>query len=198
MTVSKQLWLLAGGNGSGKSTFYRLYLEPQGVKFINADLIAREIAPENLQEASYKAAHLAQRLRDDFLFEGLSFCFETVFSHVSKVDFVAKAKALGYEIILVYVHLDTVELNEARVTQRVSEGGHNVPSDKIRNRIPRTMSNIKKIIPLVDSARLLDNSSFDNPFQQVAIVNHGRRIDLVFPLPQWAEEILENTPPGSL
>jgi len=84
-------------------------------------------------------------------------------------------------------------LNEARVTQRVSEGGHNVPSDKIRNRIPRTISNIKKIIPLVDSARLLDNSSFDNPFQQVAIVNQGRCIDLVLPLPQWAEEILENT-----
>jgi len=195
MIVPKQLWLLAGGNGSGKSTFYRLFLEPRGVKFINADLIAREIVPENSEDASYKAAHLAQRLREDFLFEGTSFCFETVFSHVSKVDFVAKAKALGYEIILVYVHLDTVELNEARVIQRVSEGGHNVPADKIRSRIPRTMANIKKIIPLVDSVRLMDNSSFENPFQQVAIVNQGRRKDLVFHLPQWAEEILEDIPP---
>ncbi len=197
MIGSKQLWLLAGGNGSGKSTFYRLFLEPRGVKFINADLIAREIVPENPEDASYKASHLAQRLREDFLYEGISFCFETVFSHVSKVDFVAKAKALGYEIILVYVHLNSLELNEARVSQRVSEGGHNVPADKIKSRIPRTMSNIKKILPLVDSARLLDNSSHENPFQQVAIVKHGRRKDLVFQLPKWAEVILEDIPPDS-
>ncbi len=197
MTGTKQLWLLAGGNGSGKSTFYRLFLEPRGIKFINADLIAREIVPENPENASYKASHLAQRLREDFLFRGTSFCFETVFSHVSKIDFVAKAKALGYEIILVYIHLDSTELNEARVTQRVSEGGHNVPTDKIQSRIPRTMNNIKKIIPLVDSARLLDNSSHENPFQQVAVVNRGRRKDLVFHLAQWAEEILEDIPLNS-
>lgn len=197
MTDSKQLWLLAGGNGSGKSTFYRLFLEPRGIKFINADLIAKELVPENPEDASYKAAHLAQHLREDFLQKGMSFCFETVFSHVSKIDFVAKAKALGYEVILVYVHLESPELNEARVSQRVSEGGHNVPFDKIQSRIPRTMKNIKKIIPLVDSARLLDNSSHENPFQQVAAVKRGRRKDLIFRLPLWAEEILEDIPLNS-
>lgn len=196
MIDSKQLWLLAGGNGSGKSTFYRLFLEPKGIKFINADLIAREIVPENPEDASYKASHLAGRLREDLLYKGISFCFETVFSHVSKIDFVAKAKALGYEVILVYVHLDFPELNEARVSQRVNEGGHNVPTEKIHSRIPRTMKNISAVLPLVDSARLLNNSSHENPFQQVAIVNLGRYRNLVNPLPHWAEKILKDIPPN--
>ncbi len=190
MTEIRQLWLLAGGNGAGKSTFYRLFLEPRGIKFINADLIAREIAPEHPEAASYKAASLAERFRSDLLNQGLSFCFETVFSHVSKIDFTGRAKALGYEVILVFIHLESPELNAARVSQRVSEGGHDVPADKIRSRIPRTMKNIATILPVVDSAWLLDNSSRENPFQQVAVVRLGRKRILVDPLPAWAEEIL--------
>ena len=194
MSETRQLWLLAGANGAGKSTFYRLFLEPRGIKFINADLIARSLAPDHSEDASYKAARLAERLRSDLLDHGLSFCFETVFSHVSKIDFIAGAKARGYEVILVYIHLESPELNEARVSQRVSEGGHDVPTDKIRSRIPRTMKNIAAILPLVDSARLLDNSSWENPFQQVAVVRRGRTTILVNPLPPWAEEILRAMP----
>jgi predicted ABC-type ATPase len=40
----KQLWILAGGNGSGKSTFYEQYLRPQGLSFVNTDLIAKGTA----------------------------------------------------------------------------------------------------------------------------------------------------------
>lgn len=191
MTVSRQLWLLAGGNGAGKSTFYRLFLEPKGIKFVNADLIAREIVPENPEGASYTAANFAGRLREDLLFRGVSFCFETVFSHVSKIDFLANAKTRGYEIILVYIHLSCPELNVARVSQRVSEGGHSVPEDKIYSRIPRTMKNVSAALPLVDSARFLDNSTRENPYQQVVAINKGSVKPLVDPLPSWAEEILE-------
>lgn len=198
MTESKQLWLLAGGNGAGKSTFYRLFLKPRGIKFINADLIAMEIVPDHPEEASYKASHMAGRLREDLLREGFSFCFETVFSHVSKIDFVAKAKSMGYEVILVYIHLDFPELNEARVHQRVGEGGHNVPVEKIHNRIPRTMKNVSTVLPLVDSARLLNNSLYENPFEQVAVVSLGRYKKLVSPMPKWAEEILKDIPENGI
>jgi len=192
VTVSKQLWLLTGGNGAGKSTFYRLFLAPQGIKLLNADLIAKEIDPENPEKVSNESANLARRLREDLLYQGISFCFETVFSHESKIDFVAKAKAQGYEIILVYIHLDPPELNEARVKQRVTEGGHNVSADKIYNRIPRTMKHIATVLPLVNEARLLNNSSRENPYQQVAIVKQGRRTEVVDPLPEWAEAILSD------
>ncbi|MCG8336414.1 MAG: zeta toxin family protein [Proteobacteria bacterium] len=192
MKESKQLWLLAGGNGAGKSTFYREFLEKRGMKFINADIIAKAINPEYPESVSYDAANLAEKLREQLIQQGTSFCFETVFSHISKIDFIAKAKALGYEVILVYIHLESTDLNEARVLQRVSEGGHNVPAVKIRTRIPRTMKHIAKVLPLVDEARLLDNSSRTDPFKQVVRVKKGRYVKMQKRLPLWAKELLNS------
>jgi len=194
MTASKQLWILAGGNGAGKTTFYEKLLAPKGIRLVNADMIAKIINPNNPESVSYKAASLVDKIREKFLYQGITFCFETVFSHVSKIDFVAKAKANSYEIILIYIHLNTLELNEARVYQRVTEGGHNVPVAKIHSRIPRTIKNIAKTLPLVNEARLLNNSSRDNPFQVVATVKQGGRKYAINPLPDWAEYILSDIP----
>ncbi len=97
-------------------------------------------------------------------------------------------------IILVYIHLDNPGLNEARVYQRVSNGGHNVPTDKIHSRIPRTMKNITTVLPLVNEARLFNNSSRNNPFQPVAIVKKGRCEWSIDPVPNWAEDILGDIP----
>lgn len=192
--MDRQLWLLAGGNGAGKSTFFRLFLEPRGVQFVNADLIARMLDPDSPEGASYDASRVAGHIRRELLERGSSFCFETVFSHPEKIDFVATAKSLGYEIILIYIHLQQPELNQARVAQRVSEGGHDVPADKIRARLPRTLANIRTALPLANQARLLDNSSGDRPFQQIATVRDGRIEAHVDPLPDWALHLLAPTP----
>jgi predicted ABC-type ATPase len=42
MPNEKQIWVLAGGNGAGKTTFFKHYLAGYGIKFINADLIAKK------------------------------------------------------------------------------------------------------------------------------------------------------------
>ncbi len=194
MTAAKQVWILAGGNGAGKSTFYRLFLAPAGIRLINADVIAKALSPDNPENFSYEAAMLAEEVRNELLEQDQTFCFETVFSHVSKIDFTARAKALGYEIILVYIHLESPALYEARVWQRVAAGGHDVPADKIQGRIPRTRRNIATALPLVDEARLLNNSSRDDPFQPVAVVKQGRRQWAADPLPAWAAAILADIP----
>ncbi|MFA5904873.1 MAG: zeta toxin family protein [Desulfobacula sp.] len=190
MCDPKQLWVLAGGNGAGKSTFYNIHLAKYGIKFINADLIAREIDPDNPEESSYKAATIAAKIREDLISQGISFCFETVFSHESKIDFVAQAKANGYKIILVYIHLGDSSLNEARVKQRITEGGHNVPSEKIYSRIPRTIQNVKTVLSIVDEARILDNSLRDNPFQQIIVMKNGKYEIKVDFLPDWAKDFI--------
>ena len=192
MTERKQLWILAGGNGAGKSTFYRTQLAPLGLPFVNADILAKELYPQSPEEHSYDAAKLATEIRFKLLREGRSFCFETVFSHPSKIDFVAQAKALGYEIILVFIHLDPVSLNQARVAQRLSEGGHNVPDEKVASRIPRLLQNIKKTLPLCDQVRILNNSRIDSPFQQVAVIRNGQKLQKEIALPGWAKELLES------
>lgn len=195
MSRSKQLWVLAGGNGSGKSTFFRTsLLARQGVLFLNADLIAKSINADSPETVSYNAAGVAQKIREEFLTQGISFCFETVFSHPSKIDFIAKAKALGYYVVLIYIHLENSSLNEARVFQRVSEGGHHVPSDKIKSRLPRTIQNVTIAIPLADEVRLLDNSSREHPFRQIALVRKGRRLETAEPLPSWAAKMLAKIP----
>ena len=190
MSGEKQLWVLAGGNGAGKSTFYYQYLSKYGIKFVNADLIARTMDTDHPERLSYEAATLATEMRENMIAQGESFCFETVFSHESKIDFIAVAKAHGYTVILVYIHLTDPSLNEARVYQRTLEGGHNVPAEKIRSRIPRTMKNIKTALPLVDEAWILDNSSGQNRFQQIAILKSGYCEEKVNPLPAWAMDLL--------
>jgi predicted ABC-type ATPase len=190
MSGEKQLWVLAGGNGAGKSTFYHQYLSKYGIKFVNADLIARTMDTDHPERLSYEAATLATEMKENMIAQGESFCFETVFSHESKIDFIAVAKAHGYTVILVYIHLNDPSLNEARVYQRTLEGGHNVPAEKIRSRIPRTMKNIKTALPLVDEAWLLDNSSGQNRFKQIAIIKSGYCEKKVNPLPAWAMDLL--------
>ncbi len=190
MADPRQLWVLAGGNGAGKTTFYTLYLAKYGIKFVNADSIAKDIDPQHPEDVSYLAATVAAKIREDLISQGVSFCFETVFSHESKIDFLAQAKANGYKIILVYIHLFDSSLNEARVKQRVSEGGHDVPTEKIHSRIPRTMKYIKTVLSIVDEARILDNSSRNDPFQQILVMKAGNHEAKVDPLPEWTLDLL--------
>ncbi len=187
-----QLWVLAGGNGAGKTTFYRLLLEPRGVLFANADQVARQMNPANPAQESYRAAQLVARLREQLLRQRKSFCFETVFSHPSKVDFVAQAKAADYEIILVIVHLSSVALNNARVRQRVSEGGHYVPPDKVEGRVPRTLANLHAALPLCDQIQIFDNSSAEAPFEPVAVVRNQTLGFHADPMPEWARALLRD------
>lgn len=183
---SKQLWMLVGGNGAGKSTFYQHALQPLGMPFINADLIAKELFPDDPEGRSYEAARIAENMRFECLQDGHSFCFETVFSHTSKVDFMAHAKALGYEVIMVVIHVESTELNLARISQRVEAGGHHVPPEKVISRIPRTLENVQLAIPLCDQVMVFDNSRIDTPFQPVLTIKRGVREAHLRPLPPWA------------
>ena len=191
MSDARQRWLLAGGNGAGKSTFYHTRLAPLGFPLVNADLIARDLFPEAPELHSYEAMQIVEEIRENLLIEGRSFCFETVFSHPSKVDFVGKAKALGYEVILVMIHLGSTSLNKARVAQRVEEGGHDVPDEKIESRILRLLRLIKSVIPLCDHVTLLDNSRADNPFIQVLTIRNGQVEKILDPLPDWARQLVD-------
>jgi predicted ABC-type ATPase len=191
VTTQPELWLLVGGNGAGKTTFYERFLAPRKIPLVNADNIARSVWPDAPEKHSYEAALIAERERFRLLEERQSFCFETVFSHPSKVDFVGAAKAAGFRIRLFYFHLELASLNKARVVSRVKAGGHNVPEAKIEARIPRTLANLRQCIGLVDELYLVDNSSLDHPYVRIAVWQDGQWRSFVETLPGWASDLID-------
>lgn len=186
----KQLWIITGGNGAGKSTFYERHLAPHGMPFVNADVIAAELFPDNPMIKAGEAQQRAERMREGYVRQGLSFCFETVFSYAGKVDELGKLKALGYTINLVFIHLDGADLNKQRVKSRVARGGHDVPDNKVESRIPRTLENVANAIPLCDSVQVFDNSSAVNPYTPIFSISSGVVTQYANPLPAWAAGLM--------
>lgn len=191
VTTQPELWLLVGGNGAGKSTFYERFLARRKIPLVNADNIARSLWPDHPEKHSYEAALIAEKERFRLLAEGQSFCFETVFSHPSKIDFVGTAKASGFCIRMFYFHLELSSLNKARVASRVQSGGHDVPENKIAARIPRAITHVHQCVGLVDELCLVDNSSLDAPFVRVADWRNGEWHVHQDSLPFWAQYLVE-------
>jgi predicted ABC-type ATPase len=188
------LLFLAGPNGAGKSTFFKSYLQPLGLTFINADEIALLLRETTLPAKAENVDRLAfkktEELRSTFLARRRSFCTETVFSDPqgAKLDFLRQARSSGYAVFLVFIGLSSPDLSIARVMQRVEEGGHDVPDDKLLGRYPRTLANLRDAIPIVDEAFLFDNSSDREPFRLVAVYREGQVVRRAEPLPPPASE----------
>lgn len=159
MTSSPVLLIVAGPNGSGKTTLTR-QLRADGVDFgvyINPDDIAATM--EGSYEARVAAAQIrADAMRNECMDRRMSFSFETVMSHPSKVEVLRRTRALGYFNVLYFVATTNPRLNVERVRQRVALGGHPVPEDRIVERYGRTMSLLPDAIAQCDRAVLFDNS----------------------------------------
>jgi predicted ABC-type ATPase len=154
-----RLDLIVGPNGAGKSTFVELVLAGRrpGVPFVNADVIAAERWPDDPVAHGHDASRAAAQIRDELLARGEPFIAETVASHESKVDLVRRAEGAGYHVHLIVVAVPE-EYSVARVAQRVINGGHDVPEDKVRSRYRRLWDHVVTMIELADTAEVYDNS----------------------------------------
>lgn len=179
---------IAGPNGAGKTTFYQAFLREGGLRFVNADEIALALAID-----PYAAAKIAETVRDELVRQRESFVFETVFSDPvgEKVAFLQKAEAAGYSVALCYVGVSAPEVSEVRVAMRVSQGGHDVPSDKLAARFPRTLANLKAAIEKLPLVLVFDNDDLANPYRRVAEFQRGQRLFLAEPIPAWLKSVLE-------
>lgn len=183
------LHLLAGPNGSGKTSYARDVLTPvTGLPFINADNLAAAHWPHDPSEHSYEAARMAETERRRLMTQGTSFITETVFSHPSKVALLADASTLGY-LVQLHVFIVPVELSVLRVADRVRRGGHPVPETKIRTRYDRLWNYIAQAIKIVDTAEVYDNTSASEPFRHCATYANGTQVGPVN-WPRWAPEPL--------
>jgi predicted ABC-type ATPase len=175
------LHVIAGPNGAGKTTFYVRVLGPvTGLRFVNADVIAAERWPDAQVEHAYEAARLAAEARTTLIGARASFATETVFSHESKLALLREAEQAAYRVLL-HIVLIPEELAVARVVDRVSNGGHDVPEDKVRARFGRLWRHLRDAIALVDEAYVYDNTAAAQPFRRVASFLDGH----VVGTPQW-------------
>lgn len=182
---SPVLHVIAGPNGAGKSTLYRRVLGPAtGLPFVNADEIAAARWDTLTPARSYEAAKAAAEFRDGHLAERRSFVTETVYSHESKVAFVQAAVDAGY-LATLHVVMVPVELAVARVPDRVRNGGHAVPEDKIRGRYQRLWSHVAATVPVVAEAVVYDNSRSATPLRVVARFERGTLVGAA-DWPPWA------------
>ena len=183
----KQLHLVIGPNGSGKTTFVKefLALELPGYVYINADEIAKARWPADSDAHAYEAAEVAAETRAHLIASGRSFIAETVFSHRSKLDLIRSARGAGYQVVL-HVMLVPEELAVRRVAYRVQAGGHDVPERKIRERYHRLWPLVAQAISLADRAVLYDNSRRAGPVK-IADFFGGVLIGSAT-WPEWAPE----------
>lgn len=146
---------------------------------------------------SYYASVAADFLRQKLLTQRASFSFETVMSAPDKVGLLAKAQQLGYRTYLYYVATDDPAINCARVQARVSQGGHDVPVDKIISRYHRSLDLLLDAVRVSDRAYLFDNSRSGGDQTWIAEVTGGH--DLIIrtnSLPPWFQRaVWDKIPP---
>ena len=176
--------IVAGHNGSGKSTMWRKSLSNVlGMPLINADRLTLSILPEvadprqlpawatQLRDSHPLWLRVAQQGVASFVGHAMAakvpFAMETVFSHErdlgngrveTKIDLVRDMQAAGYFVLLFFVGLTNADMSVLRVQTRVLEGGHGIPEPRLRERFPRTQRIIRQASVVADATIMADNS----------------------------------------
>ena len=159
--MSKQLYIIAGCNGAGKTTAsFTILPEVLDCKeFINADEIAKGLSPFQPESVAMQAGRIMLARMDELLQKGETFAFETTLATKSYKQKIEWAQANGYEVTLLFFWLDSPNMAKKRVAQRVAEGGHSIPSETIERRYHNGIVNLFAIyIDMVDICYIFDNS----------------------------------------
>lgn len=157
----KRIIILAGPNGTGKTTFAAEFLPKEAavVNFINADLIAHGLSPFDPESVALDAARILLQRIDECVERELSFGLETTLSGHTYLKRIPAWQGKGYRVILHFLQLPSADLAVERVRCRVQLGGHDIPEDAIRRRFDRGMENLPRFQDIVDEWHVWDTST---------------------------------------
>jgi predicted ABC-type ATPase len=158
---NRNVYIIAGPNGSGKTTFAVNFLPDyaQCPNFINADLIAQGLSPFSPGSEAIKAGKLVLEQIRQFADKGADFAFETTLSGKLYVNLLKSLKKRGYKIHIFFLWIPDVDLAISRIKSRVAQGGHNVPVEDVIRRFGRSISNFFRLYqPFMDSWMLFNNA----------------------------------------
>lgn len=137
----KLLYIIAGANGSGKSTLAEILLEEKKLEFLNADEIAKQIAPDAINSVPISAGKIYFQRLNEYFKENKSFAVESTLSGNNIVRIIKQAQEQHYKTVLIYSFLKNCTICIERVKKRVENGGHDVPAEDIIRRYYKSIIN---------------------------------------------------------
>ena len=167
------LYIIAGCNGAGKTTAsYSVLPDLLNCReFVNADEIAKGLSPFNPESVAIEAGKLMLQRINLLLCQRKTFAIETTLATRSYASLIKRAHEKGYQVVLLFFWLSSPEMAIERVAKRVSEGGHNIPTETIIRRYWLGLQNFFNIFtPLVDSWMFFDNED------KTVIIANNRQI----------------------
>ncbi|MCK4463222.1 MAG: zeta toxin family protein [Candidatus Omnitrophica bacterium] len=176
---NKNVYIIAGPNGSGKTTFAKTFL-PEYAKcerFINADLIAQGLSPFSPAQVAIKSGKLVLEQIREFSENGVDFGFETTMSGKTYLKYFKMLKVKRYKIHIFFLWIPSSQLALARVKDRVSQGGHNVPVKDVKRRFKRSMEKFFKEYRLLADKWILFNNEGIKP--QIIAKKQNAHIDVI-------------------
>jgi predicted ABC-type ATPase len=160
--MNKNLYIIAGCNGAGKTTAsFTILPEILDCKeFVNADEIAKGLSPFQPEKVSFEAGRIMLNRVNELLLMNVNFAFETTLATKSYKSKVVEAQKNNYTVALLFFWLQNVDLAIERVKTRVLEGGHTIENEVIRRRYKNGIKNLFEIyLSLVDEVMIFDNSA---------------------------------------
>jgi predicted ABC-type ATPase len=197
------IFVLAGVNGAGKSSVGGAALAAAGAPFFNPDVVAARLRQERPQLSTEQVNGLAwtvgRRGLETALAGGLTYAFETTLGGASITRLLLDGARRGAEIHVWFAGLATPELHLQRIAARVAAGGHDIPAAKVRERFDASRANLVKLMPVLASLRVFDNSVDADPragrrpwpvlllqMQRGRVVAHAPLREV----PDWAKPLL--------
>lgn len=170
----KVAYIIAGPNGSGKTTFVQEFIKQNRLPFLNADEIALKLSPHHIEKARIPAGKIFLGKIEKYITEGKSFIVETTLAGKYFIGLITQLKKSNYRPEIIYIFVESIEEAIRRVDIRIKKGGHPVPEEDIKRRFTRSKTNFWNMYrPMVDNWKIFLNSK--DEFLQVAA---GKRDEL--------------------
>jgi predicted ABC-type ATPase len=184
-----RITIIAGANGSGKTTLTRWNAENlRDLPLLDPDAISKALQPTIPGTSAVAAARHVLASAHAHIERRESFAVETTLSGQGYLQMMLDARARDFEIVLVYIGTENVEINLSRIRDRVLAGGHDVPELDVRRRYLRSFRNLATAIRRADHTILFDNST-EEGYRLIAVL--GQAESRWFePIPNWASSVI--------
>jgi predicted ABC-type ATPase len=181
-----RLTIIAGANGSGKTTLTGWNSDVfQAIPILDPDTIARTLQSTSPAAFPIAAARQVLASAKGHISMHESFAVETTLAGKRYLQMMVDARIRGFEVVLVYIATENVEINLARIRNRVLAGGHDVPESDVRRRYQRSFKSLLIAIQRADHTILFDNST-EEGYRLVAVLGPSGS-QWFEPVPDWAK-----------